>query len=304
MTTPLPRCAALSLDRADPLPGSAAPVNRWLLVEQPGPWGREALTQSRFDPDLARALQRRCAQEGLRPMLVRRVGRSPGGALRAWAVIDSRPGREGAWWGTVEDPRELLGLPLDASAGQRRDDPAYLVCTHARHDACCAIRGRPVAAALATLRPEQTWECSHVGGDRFAANVVVLPQGLYYGTVTVGDVAALVAAHEAGRLLPHLLRGRSVLTGPVQAADAALRATLGERRIDAVRPVTAQSAGGGEWTVTLRHPGGTAAVRLRAVPSPPLARLTCGATGSQRVTTYETLTVETGETAAVVPPGA
>ena len=48
-------------------------------------------------------------------------------------------------------------------------EPMLLVCTHGVHDTCCAVRGRPVAAALARRWPEATWECSHVGGDRFAA---------------------------------------------------------------------------------------------------------------------------------------
>ena len=78
-------------------------------------------------------------------------------------------------------------------AGGRRASPAQrrsrccCVCTHGRHDACCAERGRPVAAALAAAHPEQTWEVSHIGGDRFAANVLVLPDGLYYGRVSAAD---------------------------------------------------------------------------------------------------------------------
>ena len=61
--------------------------------------------------------------------------------------------------------------------------PILLVCTHGVHDTCCALRGRPVAAALAARWPGQVWECSHVGGDRFAPNVVVLPDGFYYGNL-------------------------------------------------------------------------------------------------------------------------
>ena len=44
--------------------------------------------------------------------------------------------------------------------------------------------------------PADVWECSHLGGDRFAANVVVLPHGFYYGQVP-GDGAELVRGARA-----------------------------------------------------------------------------------------------------------
>ena len=59
----------------------------------------------------------------------------------------------------------------------------FFVCTHGKHDPCCAKYGRPVAAALDHQWPERTWETSHLGGDRFAGNVLILPIGIYYGRV-------------------------------------------------------------------------------------------------------------------------
>jgi len=262
-------------------------VSRWLLIEQPGPWGRDALLSSRLDGAVAVALQRRCAAAGVRPMLIRRSGRDQSAPVQRWAVVDSRAGHEGSWWGTLPRAEELLDVSLSAPDGEFSSAPTYLICTHARHDACCAIRGRPVAAALAALRPEQTWECSHVGGDRFAANVVVLPHGLYYGTVTIGDVPRLLDAHDDGRLTGDLLRGRSALALPAQAADRYLRSALDEDRIDAVRALFVERTAEDLWTVHFAHPGGTAAVTVRSGLSAPLPRLTCAATGSQQVTVYE-----------------
>ena len=84
---------------------------------------------------------------------------------------------------TFETLEDLAQIDLDAvSRGEapdwpRLDGPLFGVCTHGRHDACCAERGRPVAAALTASHPDETWEISHMGGDRFAANMVVLPGG-------------------------------------------------------------------------------------------------------------------------------
>ena len=100
----------------------------------------------------------------------------------------------------------------------------FLVCTHGRHDACCARFGRPVAEALARLRPDDVWECSHLGGDRFAANVLALPAGDLYGHVAPTDADRLVAAVATGSIVVDLWRGRARLPQVAQAAVAALLA--------------------------------------------------------------------------------
>jgi hypothetical protein len=134
--------------------------------------------------------------------------------------------------GQVDDPAALLALDLE-SLGQGKsiglddtDDPVFLACTHGKHDACCAERGRPVASALTEVEPEATWEVSHIGGDRFAGNVLVLRDGLYYGRVDPTAARALPATHRAGRVDLGHLRGRSGFPFTVQAAEWFLRHEL------------------------------------------------------------------------------
>lgn len=279
----VPRCSELAEQRGDPRAGSAAPVSRWLLVEQPGPWGREALTDSRIEASVARGLAARAARADVRVLLIRRPGRTAAAATRRWAVVTSAPGAERVWWGDFADDRQLLDLPLDGSAGTPSPDPVYLVCTHGRHDRCCAIRGRPVAAALAAHRPTATWECSHVGGDRFAANVVLLPHGLYYGQVTAATVRRVVDAYESGHVVPELLRGRSSLALPAQAAQHHAREALGETALDALLPLAVTALGAGRWRVVLRDltpgkPGRRLAVTVHDEPASEPVHLTCTAT--------------------------
>src|SRR4029078_6980307 len=108
---------------------------------------------------------------------------------------------------------------------------------HCRHGACCAVEGLTVALALGRHRPGAVWECSHVGGDRFAANVIAMPHGLYYcrgatarapARVDTARVPELVAAHERGEVLPDVLRGRSTMAPAAQAAVAHVRRELGD----------------------------------------------------------------------------
>ena len=47
------RCSVRALTRGDSPVATASPAQRWLLIEQPGPWGRDALAESRFDQAVA-----------------------------------------------------------------------------------------------------------------------------------------------------------------------------------------------------------------------------------------------------------
>ena len=273
-----PRCAVAARLRADPMAGTAAPAAGYLLLEQPGGWGRQALTSSRLDPVVGLEVSRRAITQGLRVLLIRRPGRQPVPGRRTWAVVSARPGRELSSWGTFGADDDLRTLPLDGSAGTVSYEPFWLVCTHGRHDTCCAVEGRPVALALARHRPGAVWECSHVGGDRFAANVLAMPHGLYYGRVESERVAELVAAHERGEVLPDLLRGRSTMAPAAQAAVAHVRRELGDLAIDVLAPAGTLHLGDGRFQVRLRRQPRNLIVTVQAGARPEPGLLTCHAT--------------------------
>jgi hypothetical protein len=259
----LDRCALRAQLRGDPMLGTAFPAPRLLLVEQPGPWGPRGLRDSRFDQDIAAAVEARASTAGVRVQVIRRPGRTPPGAARCWALADTRDGFESLRWGQFVADADLLDVALDGSAGERDPDPIYLVCAHSKHDTCCALRGRPVAAALAAQRSGRVWECSHVGGDRFAANVLVLPAGLLYGRVLPFAAEEFVAAAEAGEVVGALLRGRVGLPPVAQAALAFAYEHLALRRRRDLSVQSASPAVNGVATVRLAGPHGLLDVNVR-----------------------------------------
>jgi hypothetical protein len=275
------RCSVRALARGDSPVATAAPAQRWLLIEQPGPWGRDALAESRFDRTVAPELARRSRAEGVRLLLVRRPGERLADSGRRWAYADSRPGQEGLWWSVRSADADLLSAPWDGSVGVRAERPVYLVCTHGGHDACCALRGRPLARAMPAPGPADVWECSHLGGDRFAANVVVLPHGFYYGQVP-GDGADLVDAHERGQVALPWLRGRAGVPPAGQAAQHSARAALGllgveDLPVTAVEPKSPPGAGVERWVVTMAGPEGPVVATVESRPSEVADHLTCRA---------------------------
>jgi hypothetical protein len=265
--------------------GTAFPAARLLLVEQPGPWGFHGLRESDFDRDAAAALVRRAGSVGVRVEAIRRPGRTAAGSLRRWALVDARDGQERLCSGEFGADAELLQLPLDGSVGASDDRPLYLVCAHGKHDPCCALRGRPVASRLSQLRPGQVWECSHLGGDRFAANVLVVPSGVLYGRVPVEAAGSVVAAAESGTIITGLLRGRIGFAPAAQAALAFGYDQLALRRADEIHVLSASPPEHGVAHVSLGGPHGALDVLVR-VERVAAAGLTCGNPGAGHFYAY------------------
>ncbi|QFG67965.1 sucrase ferredoxin [Ornithinimicrobium pratense] len=263
------RCSDAARERMDPMLGTAPPQRRLLLVEQDSGWGSDALASLDVPDDLREEIRASTAGSGTRVMLIRRPGRQRSSVclMRAWCVVDPfAPAGHRITWGTWSYPTELLAgveraeelaswaraaghaapgqehdtgpqaraLPADTRQPRTGTPPGddellLLVCTNGRKDVCCAVRGRPVALSLAQRFPEETWECTHTGGDRFAANVVVLPDGAIYGGLDTDSALETVAAHRQGRpgeVRQHL-RGLIGYPRPVQAALLGTQLELG-----------------------------------------------------------------------------
>ncbi|MFC6157774.1 sucrase ferredoxin [Kribbella jiaozuonensis] len=226
-------------------------------------------------------------------MLVRRYGRVDRARSRRWGLVDCRPGREEIRWGTLPTDEHLLDVLAGKDPGSVSNEPVYLVCTHGRHDACCAVRGRPVAAALASAYRERTWECSHIGGDRFAANVVVLPHGLFYGHVPPTRAVELARQYDKGLVVPDLLRGSGAFTPPVQAAQHFARQAGHAPTVDNLQPQSVQQLPDHRWRILLASTTGSISVEVSAHLDTVDARLTCAGSSPAQIRRFELHTLTT-----------
>ena len=294
MTGPF-RCSTASRECGEPRLGTASPVGAFLLVESPGPWGQEALGDARLDDDVKARLRALARRTGVRPLLIRRGGRRTRPQTRVFAswTRGVEPWTETA---LLADTRDLLDLDFEPLGRGRslglvpHPDPLLLVCTHGRHDACCAERGRPLYAALRAAAPDLVWEVSHIGGDRFAPNLLALPQGLYYGGLEPTAVEAFLATHLAGQLDLEHLRGRTAYGFAVQAAEVELRRRLGLRDGGVLRVLRRERADA-LTRVVFELPTGPWEVVIRTTPGP-TRRLTCSATGDAAPLVHEFVTAQ------------
>ncbi|MDQ3177787.1 MAG: sucrase ferredoxin [Actinomycetota bacterium] len=276
---------------------TASPVRRWLLVEVRGPWGRDCIADTDLGVHVSTQWRRRLERAGVRIVAVRRSasrddqqscalvyacsGHAEDPRSRAFGrTIDSLADTESA---TSDVPIDLdIDLDLDAAAPDGWEEiahPIVLVCTNGKHDSCCATFGRPVIRAMRDSPwRDHVWESSHVGGDRFAANVVVLPEGLYYGRVEPEQSVELLEGHAAGRIDLDHYRGRSTFGFGEQAAEYFVRRDLGLDGVDDVRAVLIDREHH-EFDVTVAAAEGrsveTFGVSMRRVMTPSPTPLTC-----------------------------
>jgi hypothetical protein len=264
-------CSEDSRANAEPLAGTASRVDHWLLVEYRGLWGHDALAGSGLSDQVKAHLREQVtARPYTKLLFVRRTERRGRPSL---AVLwGSSPERGGVLFHAELDGYEnLLGLDLTV-AGKPLGHPLLLVCTHGKHDRCCARYGRPLYQALAEQAEDDwVWQSSHVGGDRFAGNVVFLPDGLYFGRVGSGEAWPVLDEYLAGRIHLEHYRGRCCYWFAEQTAERAVREATGLRGIDDL-----ELAGRDGQVVSFRAGGRMYEVEVTPEPGP-LTYLTCTA---------------------------
>jgi hypothetical protein len=256
-------CAALSLELDEDMAGTAPTERGVLVLEVPGPWGRDVLTESRLGADLGKQIAAKAKRAGLRVQGVRRQHRryeEP--RPHAW-IAGLIPGSRFLEAFRLDSPADLLDLDVrpdrPTGHGTTGDDPLYLVCTHSTRDACCARRGLPLAREVFSAAPGLAWHASHLGGHRFAPTMACLPLGAWLGRVAPEEAAEVVALCGNGRLPLAHMRGMAGNPPVAQAAELALRSEFAldyagdVRHVEVEREIVTLDAHSGRWEVEMRY---------------------------------------------------
>jgi hypothetical protein len=219
-------------------------VRAWFLIEVRGAWGQDAIHESALGEHVPAHWKDGLRQRGIRAVCIRSHLRPEGSGVRLFTSTAARPGDgQAPLWrldvGSLADVAEVAGtLRQGTPSGtgwEMVSDRLLLVCTNGRHDQCCANLGRPLVRSLRESEwADRVWECSHIGGDRFAANLVVLPDSLYFGRVDPASAPHVLEQLDAGRIDLEHFRGRTSFTLAEQAVEHFVRGELGVDALDGV----------------------------------------------------------------------
>lgn len=249
VSDPLPTlaCAQASIAAAEPILATAtADTDRFVLLEDGGPWARRAVEGAPYPEEVARHLARLMAEvPGLRIQLIRRPRRT---GRRLYVV---RADRGTTFVRELPAVQRVMDLESEALLGdgvpQGMDPspvPLVLVCVHGRRDACCARLGSAVYQQLEDEPGLDVWQTSHLGGHRFAPTLLCLPSGACHGRLTSADLPGLADAIRAERIWSlDQYRGRTRFSAVAQAAEHFVRR---ERNLLGLHDVTPQSVAGSD----------------------------------------------------------
>lgn len=248
------RCSEVE---GEPLPGSAKPGSTYVLLEHGDHWGHDILDGEAFGEELTAKLS---TLPGL--YLIRKVGREGHGKKEqcvAYLVFCEDNVVEQLY---VSGPEDLLTLDLTGPGRNHNrgakpvDDPVLLVCTHAKRDMCCALKGRPMAKALTEAYPDaHIWESSHTKGHRFAPSMVLFPSGYSFGRLNVEAAKSMFEAATRGEMFLPGNRGRCTYSARGQVAELAVFQQCAERRIPLTGASKVEDSGDGPVAVTINDTG-------------------------------------------------
>lgn len=275
---------------AEPLAGTADPTDVWILLEYRPAWTARALSDNSLAPEVLTWLRDGVAAIAATGLRVRpQFIRQPERAANDRALMIGRPGNLVEF--RFPDDQAMVALDLVRAVEAARSDapvgatrltaPHYFVCTNGQRDVCCARFGLPVYAALRARVGARVWQITHVGGHRFAPNVLVLPQHALYGRVHPARLDDWLATLESGRLAFAELRGRTDQPAAAQAAEVFLG--LDDLRLRDVRAEVLE--GVPVSVVRFDAPHGLVEVTVQADESGPLVQPSCGA-ALEHVTVY------------------
>lgn len=231
-------CSDESLSVGEVLGGSAPTVRVWLLLEHNQPWGPKGFVDSLLPETVKKHLDSVTRSlDQAKCFLVRQQPRQATGRLKFFlAIVDElSPQLFEFDLRAYEDLLDMAIVHWVNTPGeleqQRREQPIFLVCTHGKRDACCARSGLPLYQSMAG-QGDIVWQTTHIGGHRFAPNLVCLPSGVIYGRLPLVLAGETVKTTLNGGIALPYYRGRSIYKPAIQAAEYRLRVILDETRQD------------------------------------------------------------------------
>ena len=221
-------CRTQCIEAGEGMVGTADAGAHLVALAWPKPnWHADDAYRSKGLPPELAELARHSAAAGSK-LAVRAFQRAPHPPTDAIEVILMAPAEHRSLHAPRVALEKLVPLIEDFMAARAQGPPAprlLLVCTDGKHDRCCATRGHGMyqallAAGRAQSVPFEIAESSHLGGHRFAATCLLLPDGLMHGRLEPADAEPLLLALGRGRALLPRYRGRACLGEPQQVAEA------------------------------------------------------------------------------------
>jgi hypothetical protein len=249
-------CSISSSQAAESLIGSTPRTDFWILLDYPHPNSAKALKENLLPDEVNGYLA--AVQESLPDTRVLLISKPPSRSSSNPILIlaDGREGSARLYKLPLNNYFDLLEVDIPAIFAGDAGVPAlagsealFLVCTNGKRDACCAKWGVPLFNILQQEYGDMVFQSSHVGGHRFAPNLICLPHGIYYGRVPVLKAGWIAERYLSGHLSLDYYRGLAGYPAAAQAAETFLRIETGDDRLGIYHLERISPLGENRWEV-------------------------------------------------------
>jgi hypothetical protein len=247
-------CSELTREAGTQQIGSAQVAKLWFLVEYPRPYGAQAIDDFWRDEFAGVHHTALSSYPESRFQLIKRKESEQKGNCKLFVGVadELQPRLYEFHLSTYHDlltfdvPALLAGDAQYESA--RRREPLFLVCTNGKRDQCCARYGVVFYNEMRKRVGDDLWQCSHIGGHRFAATMISFPYGVYYGQVSPSEAQTIIELTQRGGVYYEKMRGRACYSRESQVAEYYLRDETEERSLVAFRLSDITKDDSGVWT--------------------------------------------------------
>lgn len=262
-------CTDLCYERGEPLAGTGDASRRILMLAWPrGKWRTPRWESVDMSPELSAALHD-AAHAKLHVALVDKV-EAEGGLPTLHALPENI-------YADFSDEAELIAairnyMNGQVFEGQHDERPTIICCTDSRRDACCARHGFSTYKALVKEADPEKFnivQATHIGGCRFAASLVVMPQRQRYGRMTAEHATGFLDALGKGEIYLPTYKGRSDEPEPAQVAELAALNWAAEHGLNLAAIAVAgaipdEASDGTRLTLEADVPGARLSIRMHA----------------------------------------
>lgn len=287
-------CSALSREVSEQPFGTASTADAWLLLEYSSAWGARAFQDSQLTRAVKAHLKKALDSVPRSRLLFIKQERKSVSDLSLFIVRSTEADASIARV-KLKDYEQLLNVDLAAlmagdqsAGGEPWGRTLFLVCTHGKRDKCCAKFGYALYKSLRADAGDDVWQSSHVGGDRFAANLICFPHGFFYAHVTPDAGRQIISRYGQQTISLNNYRGRCCYPSAIQAAEFFLRSETQLCGINDIQFLDCVPIAGNHWLVRFhsQQGGQTHEVYLKSQLSEFQNPLTCHAREEKQVVQY------------------
>ena len=188
-------CAEVAQADGEPMAGTADVVDVWIMLEYLPAWTAKATTDNALATPTKAWLKQLADQVTARGLKAAAAADPPSRTRSHRCDADAgHAARTASRWRLRTTTRSLRCR--SKRSRPRRSKPLRSISCAPTANATCAARvsGCRRTPRCANGLADRAWQTTHVGGHRFAPNVLTLPQAALYGRVQPADVGEFVDA--------------------------------------------------------------------------------------------------------------